>query len=214
MTHNKLNNKVIVFDFDGTIADTHRYIVEITNRLADEFKFLKIEPSTIESMKNKTAKDMISILKVPIMKIPAILSRGKAEFAKEITSLKPFDGLRETLSRIKSEGVTIGILSSNSLSNIITFLENHDLKMFDFIHSTTKVWSKNTCLKKLMKSNGYTHENILYVGDETRDITAAQKLGIKIAAVTWGYNSEEILKENNPDFIIKKPEELISLITA
>ena len=40
-------------------------------------------------------------------------------------------------------------------------------------------------------------EDVVYVGDETRDIVAARKLGIRVAAVTWGYNSSEALEAHH-----------------
>ena len=105
----------------------------------------------------------------------------------------------------------MGILSSNSFENISTFLKNHRLDIFDFIQATSKVWSKHTSLKKLMEKNGFRSDEILYIGDEIRDIVAAKKLGIKVAAVTWGYNSSKALERSAPDFLIHHPNELIRL---
>jgi HAD-hyrolase-like len=54
--------------------------------------------------------------------------------------------------------------------------------------------------------------DILFVGDETRDIEACQKVGIRIAAVTWGYNSRRSLVAMKPDFVFDDPQELVSLL--
>ena len=53
--------------------------------------------------------------------------------------------------------------------------------------------------------------NVLYVGDEVRDIEAAKKAGIRIAAVTWGYNSKKALEAYKPDYLVTKPEELLQI---
>ncbi|HEU4679284.1 MAG TPA: HAD hydrolase-like protein, partial [Terrimicrobiaceae bacterium] len=53
---------------------------------------------------------------------------------------------------------------------------------------------------------------ILFVGDETRDIEACQKVGVRIVAVTWGYNSRRSLVAMKPDFIFDDPKELVALM--
>ena len=123
----KKNIPTLIFDFDGTIADTHHYIVEISNRLAKEFHYAKIRPEEVAQLKDKTVKEVISHLDVPLMKIPAIVARAKKEFHKDIANLEPFDGLKDILHRLKEAGIQIGILSSNASGNIKKFLEYHHL---------------------------------------------------------------------------------------
>jgi len=55
-------------------------------------------------------------------------------------------------------------------------------------------------------------EDVIYIGDEVRDIEAARAAGIKIASVTWGYNLESILTENKPDYIVTQPRDLLNLM--
>ncbi len=205
--------KILIFDFDGTIADSHSYIIKIANQLAPEFKYNLISSEETNALRNKSSKEIIQHLEVPLMKIPSILTRAKKEFYKGLDTLKPFDGIKETLLQLKESNRSMGILSSNSSENVNQFLENHDLKLFDFIHTTSKVWTKNTSLKKLVQKKGYLLEDILYIGDEIRDIVAANKLGIDIIAVGWGYNSEAALSKHNPSHLAQTPEELLELCT-
>lgn len=209
-----MNDTVFIFDFDGTIADTHQFIIEISNRLAEEFNYSVITPDEVEKLKDKTSREIIRYLQVPIFKIPAILSRAKKELYDGIADVKPIAGLKEILQLLDKADVQMGILSSNATKNIHTFLKNNDLEVFDFVDSTVKVWTKNTSLKKLIDRNGFKPEQIIYIGDEVRDIEAAKKLGIKVAAVTWGYNSKKALIEHKPDFLIQTPQELLELCKA
>jgi len=104
-----------------------------------------------------------------------------------------------------------GILSSNSSNNVTEFLNNHDLNFFDFISASSRIWGKNINLKKLLLSHGFNMDEVVYVGDEVRDIIAAKKVGIRVAAVTWGYNSKKALRSQKPDYLISSPEELLNL---
>ncbi len=205
---------ILIFDFDGTIADTHHYIVTISNRLSEEFNYLKIPPEEIEHLKDHTVQEVIQHLKVPWLKIPAIITRAKEEFYSDIRNIKPIEGLSDVLRSLKKADVHIGILSSNSIENIQYFLSNHDLDFFDFIESTSKIWGKNISLKKMIDHLHLVKENIIYIGDEIRDVEAAKKINMKVAAVTWGYNSGAALQKRNPDFLIHTPQELFQLCPA
>jgi len=206
-----IKNSILIFDFDGTIADTFQNILNISNRLASEFKFKRIEPHEKEEMKDKTSKEVTKLLEVPLMKIPAIVAKAKKELHKEMNDVKPTEGFEETLIELKKWCKSIGILTSNSSENVLKFLESHNLDIFDFITTTSKIWSKNTGLKKLMKKHEFDSKDVLYVGDETRDIEAAKKVGIKVIAVSWGYNSSKALAKHKPDYLIHNPKELLGL---
>ena len=140
-----------------------------------------------------------------------LTARAKKELHNGMSTIHPIPGMKHILAELKKLHVHMGIVSSNSIDNINKFLENHSLHIFDFIHPTSKIWSKNTSLKNLIIQKGYRLEDILYVGDEIRDIVAAKKLGIKVAAVTWGYNSAQSLKKHKPHYLIENPENLLTL---
>ena len=203
--------RILIFDFDGTIADTFQSMVEISNLLAAEFNFKKIEPHEVKGYKDKTSIEMLKLLKVSTLKVPRIAMRAKNELNKKISSIKPVEGLKEILHEIKSLGFKMGILSSNSLDNVNRFLKAQEINLFDFVLTSSRFWSKNHGLKKLILQKGYTPQDILYIGDETRDIEAARKSGIKVAAVTWGYNSSKALTSFQPDYVLHSPQELLQL---
>ncbi len=204
-----MSDTILIFDFDGTIADTHHYIVHIANRLAPEYGYKQMEWEDVEGLRDKTAREMIEHLGVPMLKVPAILARAKREFHKGIDDVHLIDGLHDVLHDLHGRGVLMGIVSSNAAKNIERFLSNHDLNIFDFLHSTTKIWSKHHSLEKLIKQRGFAREHVFYVGDETRDISAARKSGLQSVSVAWGYNSAKALSAHNPDYLVETPAELL-----
>ncbi|HLF17524.1 MAG TPA: HAD-IA family hydrolase [Candidatus Omnitrophota bacterium] len=206
-----MQKRTLIFDFDGTIADTHLFIIDIYNSFSDDFGYKRIDVRKLERYKDKNAQQIIRHLKIPIFKIPSLITKAKMLYHQDIHKIKPFDGLKEVLEKLKAAGHTLGILSSNSRPNIMKFLDNHHLQVFDFIQSTSSVLGKNSAIKKLAERMNINLNDILYIGDEVRDIEAAKKLGIKVAAVTWGYNSLRALKARKPDFLIHHPKELLLL---
>jgi len=209
-----MNDKTLLFDFDGTIADTLSHLVEISNRLSEEFNFQKIDPEEVYSLRDKTSQEIIKLLKVPVMKIPLIVARAKDELSREILSIKTFAGLKEILSHLKELGYQLGVLSSNSKDNVLKFLKRHRFDFFDSISTTPKIWRKEGCLVRLMEDMGIHPSEVFYITDETRDVLAAKKTGIKVVAVTWGYNSKNALLALQPHFLIDNPEDLLRIFNG
>jgi len=205
-------NDVLIFDFDGTIADTFHYLIEISNRLSKEFGFKEIESDEIANLKDKSVHQAIRHLNVPLFKVPLIAAKARLELHKEISLVKPVEGLRDILQQFRSLGLKMGILTSNSIDNVMGFLKNNEMDFFDIIHTTPKIWSKNRSLKTMTKENHLNCSHVIYIGDETRDIIAAQKAGIRSVAVTWGYNSHKALKAHHPDHLIHSPQALLQLL--
>ena len=58
-------------------------------------------------------------------------------------------------------------------------------------------------------SKGLHADQVVYVGDEVRDIKAARQAGVAMAAVTWGFHRRELLAPCRPDYLLERPEELL-----
>ena len=206
-----MHPKVMIFDFDGTIADTHHFMVEICNQLAPEYGYDPIPPEAVEVLRDRSAREVIEHLKVPVLKIPAIVARAKRIFHEGISRVQLIDGMHDTLHELHRHGVQLGILSSNDQKNIETFLCNHDIHVFDFIYSARTIWGKHHSLRKLIRKHNFDVAEVLYVGDESRDIVAARQSRIPSVAGAWGCNSHGHLSGENPDHLLTDPHELLEL---
>lgn len=204
--------KTLIFDFDGTIADTHLFLCEIYNSFCAEYRCKPIDLVRLDEYKEKNASQIIKTLDVPILKIPAMIARAKGHFQHHMDEIKTFAGIEEAIHSLKGQGYTLGIVSSNTSHNIHKFLQAHALDVFDFIHSTNRVFGKSFAIKKLLHELHTPLEDAVYIGDEIRDIEAGKKLGLKVIAVTWGYNLKSALKSYGPDYLVDTPEELLKLV--
>lgn len=204
--------KVIIFDFDGTIADTLQSIVSIINRLSDKFGYEKVTEESIDILRNKQTEEILKDLKISMTKIPFIIRKVKVELNKEIESLKPTVAIKESLLELKKNRYKLGILTSNSKDNVSKFLKRNNLDLFDFIYSGSSIFGKSKVMNNLLKNQNLKPEEVIYVGDEIRDIEAAKRAKIRIIAVSWGFNSKQILEKQIPDFLINEPKELIKLL--
>jgi phosphoglycolate phosphatase len=204
--------KLVIFDFDGTIADTFDAGVMILNQLAGEFGFRPLHPKDLEKARDMRTHQLVRFLGVPARKMSRIAKRGSEELHSCIQSIQPLRGMPEALRELRRLGYSLGIITSNTELNVNIFLRNHGLELFDFIRCSSKLLGKARMIRSVIRRQHVHAVEILFVGDETRDIEACQRVGIRIAAVTWGYNSRRSLVAMKPDFIFDDPQELVSLL--
>jgi phosphoglycolate phosphatase-like HAD superfamily hydrolase len=204
--------RYVLFDFDGTLADTFSAGIEILNLLAVEFHFHPLPPEEVSLARDLSTRGLMKHLGIPRMKLPHISKRGTEEIGKRIDSIVPLPEMPELVRKLHAMGFRLGILTSNSEANVRAFLKNHDLEVFDFVKSSSKLLGKASVLRRLMREFQLKPREIFFVGDELRDIEAAQETGVHIAAVTWGYNSTLALTEASPDYLFKRPSELSTLL--
>lgn len=201
--------RVIIFDFDGTIADSFDAVLSISNRLADEFGYPPTPLEDISALKNLSSREILRRSKVPFFKLPFLLRRLRSELNREIARLKPIPGIKDALLELRHQGHSLGIVTSNSRQNVIAFLEAQDMReLFDFVDSGLTLFGKGRIIQQILRQKHVDPDTAIYVGDETRDVEAARKIGIKVIAVCWGFNSCEVLAAQKPDFLIHKPAEL------
>lgn len=204
--------KLVIFDFDGTIADTLDLIKEISNDLSDELGYKKLNYKDVKKLSDLKTEEIVKIIGISSIKLPFWLKKINKGLNEEIEFAKPFYGIRKALLKIKENGYKLGIITSNSKGNVKKFLRKNNLDLFDFVYSGSSMFGKNKLINKLLKEKKLKPNATVFVGDETRDIEAAKKSKVKIIAVSWGLNSKSILKKQNPDFLIDEPKEIIEIL--
>lgn len=209
-----LRVNVIIFDFDGTIADSFETVYTIATRLSREFGYPP-EPLSIAQLKDLSSREIVQLVNVPRYRLPFILRRLRRELNQQINTLEPIVGIPETLQQLHQQGYRLGIVTSNSKANVVTFLVTHQLdQVFDFVESGLTLFGKGKILRRVISHLPRSTTSAIYVGDETRDIEAARSIGIPIVAVTWGYNSAVALSAYQPDYLIEAPAQLLEVATA
>ncbi|MEB3359641.1 MAG: HAD-IA family hydrolase [Synechococcales bacterium] len=205
--------KIILFDFDGTIANTLEALLNISNRLAKEFGYPQVTAEALCQLKDLSSRDIIRQAQIPFVKIPFLLRRLKVELNREIETIKPIQGMEKALYQLKQDQYPLGIVTSNSADNVQAFLRVHQLEnVFDFVYSGTTIFGKHRVMNRLIRKHQFNPRDLVYVGDETRDIEAAKRISMPVIAVSWGFNSRAILETYQPNFLIDRPEELVEIV--
>lgn len=111
----------IIFDFDGTIADTIDLALNIYNRIAPEFKCKPIHEEDKRRLRVRQTKDALEEFGITKVKLVLLLLRIRKEMSKNIAAIKLVEGIKESLHALKNSGLRLGILTSNSTSNVSLF---------------------------------------------------------------------------------------------
>ena len=205
--------QTLVFDFDGTIADTLGETRLIFNRLAPEYGIREVAEHELDHLRHLSLGALLDHLDIPKRRVPILIARGTGMMRGNITRLKMIEGMSEMLIELRRHVRSFGILTSNSTANVDLFLRTHGLReQFDFISSTSKLTGKAKHLKAILKTFSLRPGELLYIGDELRDVKASQKAGVPIAAVTWGFNSRAALAAAKPDYLFDQPVDFLRLL--
>jgi phosphoglycolate phosphatase len=205
--------QTLVFDFDGTIADTLGETRHIFNQIAPDYGIRQVAEHELDHLRHLSLKQLLEHLDIPKRRVPALISRGTSLMRANITRLQLIPGMPEVLMELRRHVRSFGILTSNATSNVDLFLKSHGLReQFDFISSTSKLTGKAKHLRAIQKTFSLRPEDLLYIGDELRDVKASQKANVPIAAVSWGFNSRESLAAAAPDYLFDQPSDFLSLL--
>jgi phosphoglycolate phosphatase len=202
--------RTLIFDFDGTIADSFVTLIGVFEEVTKRKQ--KFTADEIEKLRGLPLKGILKNLKIKRWQIPRLLIKGRRAMTLKVIDIRPFKGLTEVLAELSQEDYRMFILSTNSPENINEFLKANKLEAyFERICGNIGL-RKAAALKKLMKREDLRPSQSIYIGDEIRDVEAARKAGLAVISVGWGFNHPGILKQSRPDGLAIAPNELITLI--
>jgi len=202
----------VIFDFDGTVGHTHNLMIQGVNHFAPLYGYEPIAEQEVPSLRERSTRDLVqNRLHIHWYQLPFFHYRLKRWGASKFSQVHPFPGIREALQAIRKAGYKIGVVSSNSQLFITNFFKRHQLPMFDGLEEAS-VFGKHHALKKCRFNYRIDPKNVIYIGDEARDIEAAQKAHMPCLVVAWGFNTENYLAKHNPAGIIKTPRDILSVV--
>jgi phosphoglycolate phosphatase len=201
----------IIFDFDGTIADSFEVIVDVFHDLTNRPDRLTDEE--MAELRGLPLEVVANHLKITWWKIPFLLTRGRRMMGQRMTDIPVFEGMGKVIDHLHAEGHELFVVSSNSKRNVRKFLKQHHLyKYFVEIRGNAGLIGKSRILKRLVRSNDLDMKDTIYIGDETRDILATRVIGMRIIAVGWGFASADFLESLHPTALARNPEDIISIL--
>ncbi len=204
-----------LFDFDGTLADSLSTIVDITNRLAPEFGYRPTPLEEVDALKGFSTRQLIRYSGIPLLKIPALIRRLRAELKSHRTPIAPCAGMPALIRQLHAQNHSLAVITSNTPEMVHAFLTAHALgHCFFSVDGGGTLFGKGRLIAKCLERYRLLPEETVYVGDEVRDIQAARFAGVRPVSVTWGFNSREALAAAQPDWLVDEPDALHAIANS
>ncbi|MEY3470852.1 MAG: hypothetical protein RLZZ223_202 [Candidatus Parcubacteria bacterium] len=202
--------KTLIFDFDGTLIDSFGLAFECVNELADKYNYNKFDNP--DFWRGKPLKDIVTQdVNLNFISTLFFIRDIRKLMKTKYSSLHFFDGIIPVLNNLSQE-YDLGIATTNSRKSVNLMLEKYKVSCFKFIYADIPVFGKPKKLNYIMNKHSLSQEDVLYIGDEQRDIEAAKKVDLKSVAVSWGFNTRDLLLTSSPTFIIDNPDDLYDVI--
>ena len=188
-----------IFDFDGTLADSFPWFVDVLNQIASAHGFRAVDAEEIETLRGLRSREIIRRMGVPMWKLPSIATHMRARMARDIDGIALFDGVDRLLRRLSDGGVPVAILTSNSYENVRHVLGPANAALVSHFECGASIFGKATKIRTVLRKSGTPPTAAFCIGDELRDIEAARAAGVRCGAVSWGYATREALAAHGPD---------------
>ena len=205
---------LVIFDFDGTLADSTAWAIRAVRPLAERFKFRAVTEDEIAMLRGRTSREIIAYLGLPLWKVPLVAAHGKKMMAAEAHAIPLFSGTGDLLRGLSAAGLRLAIVSSNSEATIRSILGADLAGLVDHYGCGAAIFGKAAKFKAVVKAARIPKERVLCIGDETRDIEAAREAGLACGAVEWGYATRRALADHRPTMMFSAMDEIISRVAA
>ncbi|GJD94278.1 HAD hydrolase-like protein [Methylobacterium iners] len=201
---------LVLFDFDGTLADTYPWFVGVLNTVADRYRFRRVAPHEAEALRGLDARAIIRHLGIPAWKLPWISRHMRALAARDAAAIRLFPGVPTMLAQLEGAGLPLGIVSSNGEEHIRRVLGPGEAARFGHFACGASLFGKARRLRAAMRWAGRSPARVLYIGDEIRDRQAAAEAGCAFGAVAWGYTHSAALAATSPALTFAEPADIVA----
>ena len=213
--------KLVIFDLDGTLLNTIDDLGQAVNYALQKSGFPTHNIASYHFFVGNGVHKLISRSLPEDYRSEATINTVLADFKQyygehmcEYT--KPYDGIRELLSKLTSHGVRVAV-ASNKYQIATERLMRHFFPDIEFTAICGHVDGMNpkpdpSIVFSILAQALVPKANVLYVGDSGVDMETARRACIESAGVTWGFRSEKELNENYADHIIRKPEDILEIV--
>lgn len=207
--------KAVLFDFDGTLADTNALIVRtftetfsalLTDRTLTETEILDCIGPTLEQTGEKYFPGNSTQFVDAYREL-------NAKYHDEMIKIYP--GVKKMLEALQEKGLKLAIVSSKKRDFVVRGLKQLDLfHFFDYLIGGDEVKNPkphSEPIDQALAHYGLLPENCLMVGDNAHDIECAQAAGVKSVAVGWALRGADYLKQFHPDYIVHDAMEIVEI---
>lgn len=214
-------NKLVVFDLDGTLADT---LADLGTAMNAALESEGLPGHPIEEYRrlvgngiDRLTKDAMAEAYTPegAVRVKAAFKAYYSDHCMDYT--EAYDGVDELLRKLAEKGIMTAVISNKPDMFVPAILK----KLYPD-HRFAYAWGKKEefphkpspeSLERLIGLSGFEKSETLYIGDSNVDVVFARSAGVKVCGVSWGFRGADELRRAGADMIVYSAEELYEMIT-
>lgn len=200
---------LIIFDLDGTLADSFAFFASVHNQLADRHGFRRISPAEIETLRGLPAREIMRHVGLPRWKLPWV-ARSFVRLMRD-ADIPLFAGIDQMLQRLQQSGAALALVSSNTTDNCRRILGDAHWQRLAHVECGASIFGKRHRIAHALRATGIDPARTIYIGDQATDAEAAHGAGVAFGAVAWGYATHASLELTQPEYLFHHVEELDAL---
>ena len=215
------NIKCVLFDLDGTLADTSKDMCDCLNIILERRNLKKVD---CLELKFHISRGVVGIIEyasyVNGRSVDSSLMR--TEFLEDykkncITKTELVPGMDFLLSELENMSIQWGVVTNKHYKFASKIIEGLSIKnRTSCLITGNMVNNPKPSPEMLLKAAdlfGLDTNNIIYIGDDERDIIAGKSAGMKTATANFGFIKNDINYSSwNSDYIINRPQDLLDIL--
>ena len=198
---------LVIFDFDGTLADSFPFFVKAQHAQAQRHGFKAIPEDRIDDMRRLGTRELLREFGFSKWKLPVVA----ADFVRTMRAAPPvplFPGVAEMLRHLREGGARLAILTSNSADNVRRVLDAELMEAIELIDGGAHMLGKHRRIARMLRQARTDPSQAIYIGDQLSDGEAARRAGVAFGAVGWGYAHADTLRAAGAEEFFDSVEEL------
>jgi phosphoglycolate phosphatase len=202
---------LVIFDFDGTLADSFPWVLRAMDDVSDRFKFRRVRDGELEELRYCDAREVMRRLGVPRWKLPMIARYVRTRMAADVDQIGLFPGAGEMLDQLAEAGLRLAVVSANGEPTIRTVLGAH-ARHVSAVAGGVSLFGKRGKLLRMSRLTGIEARQAIVIGDELRDLNAAKAARMAFGAVSWGLTRPEALEAGQPEALFRRMSDIPKLL--
>ncbi|MGG0719959.1 pyrophosphatase PpaX [Robertmurraya massiliosenegalensis] len=209
------NITTLLFDLDGTLIDTNELIIQSFLHTLEQYY-----PGAYKR------EDVLPFMGPTLTETFAAMNEEKVEemtnvyrtfnLANHDSLVTEFEGVKETVAKLKEEGFKLGIVTTKRLAVVekglaLTKLDPY-FEVIVAIDHVSKAKPDPEPVLKALEQLDSTPEEAIMVGDNFHDIVGGKNAGTKTAGVAWSLKGKDFLEQYDPDYMLENMHDLLEIV--
>ena len=198
-----MSHQHIIFDFNGTLVDSTDVMNSILNEMLAKSVIKNLAPEDFVD-----PKSLPFLKRVRVLVYTALHQREFIElYSKYVEQVKFVNGTKSMLALLHEKGLEFSVISSNSADMIMAFFTLHGITVKS-VYTAQRLFGKKKAIKQYIRERDCRASDIVYIGDEKRDVEMCSECGVDIVFVSWGVGVLDDALKHKVLRVVETPKEL------